>query len=510
MLSIRAATCSPCASKTEPSLAVVLAAVLPVLVACGGGTTAPSGDGTETAAPAVHAAYVLLASAPEDGSARPLARVIVDGASAVCPDLTGASTVPTTPRRNPDPDHFPVTACEAFVPFDETFTVAGTDRRLPAAGRSPTHLVVFGDSGCKSEDCASGPATPFDELAGAAAGTAPDLVLHTGDFNYRGTSGFRTDPPIYDAGDDAPDKPPCAKPTCQLCSAYASQNASGSEHPDTWTNWKLDLFDPAAKLMAAAPWIVTRGNHELCSRAGLGYFYFLDPSASVEAGGGGQLSCPSQDGDGPTIEHILLPEPYTVELDNLRVSVLDSANSCDEYAPEETVARYTEQLGALLASVPSGKPTWLLTHRPIWGAVNGADYFPSKTLQVALARAVDGLAEKALPADLDLVVAGHMHLFFSATFPEGGDEARPPQLVIGNSGVALETIPEPGSFDTTIDGEKALALSYSQHGYLDIPELGADGAWRGSVVEPTAGKTWAECDTANLPAASLCRPTSDD
>lgn len=484
--------------------------VLMVFLGCGGTATPPDDDGPGTVNATVHAAYVLLTASPEDGSARPLARVIVDGASAACPDLAGASTVTTTPRRNPDPANFPVTACEAFIPFDEAFTVAGTDRRLPAAGRSPVHLVVFGDSGCKSEDCQTGPATPFDKLAAAAARSAPDLVLHTGDFNYRGTSGFRTDPPIYDAGDDAPDEPPCAKPTCQLCSAYASQNASGSEHPDTWKDWMLDLFDPAAELMAAAPWIVTRGNHELCSRAGLGYFFFLDPSATAEAGGGGQLSCPPQDGEGPAIEHILLPEPYSVELDNLRVSVLDSANSCDEYAPEETVTRYTEQLGDVLASVPEGKPTWLLTHRPIWGAVNGADYFPSKTLQVALARAVDGLAEKKLPANLKLVVAGHMHLFLSATFPEGGAAARPPQLVIGNSGVALEEIPEPGSFDTTIDGEKALALSYSQHGYLDIPELGADGEWRGTVVEPYDGKTWAECDTANLPDASLCRPTADD
>ena len=29
---------------------------------------------------------------------------------------------------------------------------------------------------------------------------------------------------------------------------------------------------PAAELLATAPWVVARGNHELCSRAGLGWF----------------------------------------------------------------------------------------------------------------------------------------------------------------------------------------------------------------------------------------------
>ena len=44
--------------------------------------------------------------------------------------------------------------------------------------------------------------------------------------------------------------------------------------------------------LAAAPFLYARGNHELCSRAGPGWFYFLDASTKLD--GGTQLSCPPQ------------------------------------------------------------------------------------------------------------------------------------------------------------------------------------------------------------------------
>jgi len=46
---------------------------------------------------------------------------------------------------------------------------------------------------------------------------------------------------------------------------------AGSPHGDNWAVWQADLFDPAAPLLAAAPWVTVRGNHELClaRRSGL-------------------------------------------------------------------------------------------------------------------------------------------------------------------------------------------------------------------------------------------------
>src|SRR5580693_3599603 len=43
-----------------------------------------------------------------------------------------------------------------------------------------------------------------------------------------------------------------------------------------WDSWNADFFEPAVPLLAAAPWIMVRGNHEDCSRAGEGWFRFMD------------------------------------------------------------------------------------------------------------------------------------------------------------------------------------------------------------------------------------------
>ena len=40
--------------------------------------------------------------------------------------------------------------------------------------------------------------------------------------------------------------------------------------------WQADFFQPARRLLASAPWIVVRGNHESCNRAGQGWWRFLD------------------------------------------------------------------------------------------------------------------------------------------------------------------------------------------------------------------------------------------
>ncbi len=51
---------------------------------------------------------------------------------------------------------------------------------------------------------------------------------------------------------------------------------AGSPSGYGWAPWNADFFAPAAPLFAAAPWVMVRGNHEDCSRAGEGWFRFLD------------------------------------------------------------------------------------------------------------------------------------------------------------------------------------------------------------------------------------------
>jgi len=301
---------------------------------------------------------------------------------------------------------------------------------------------------------------------------------------------------VYDAGDNAPDDP-----NCQLDSPYVSQNAGYSEAPDTWENWWSDFFQPAAPLLAAAPWVFVRGNHELCSRGGPGWFYFLDPGAAERIGGRGELECPPQGDDQPlpppALPYLVFTPPYVLDLGTLRLAVIDSANACDGYAPQATTLRYSEQLAAVLAAARPGAPTWIATHRPFWGATDTAGDSIDLTLQQAWATARDDQPT----APIALVVAGHVHAFQSVTFPESV-LTRPPQLIVGDSGVTLDDEAPVGSFDAVIDGDQAELLGLQAFGFLRIPSLAADGTWSGSLLDPK-GAAIAACATDNLPA-SLC------
>ena len=46
---------------------------------------------------------------------------------------------------------------------------------------------------------------------------------------------------------------------------------------DSIVSWYYELFKPFKGLLEAAPWVMVRGNHEICSRAGLGFIFLLSP-----------------------------------------------------------------------------------------------------------------------------------------------------------------------------------------------------------------------------------------
>ena len=239
-------------------------------------------------------------------------------------------------------------------------------------------------------------------LAADGVAADPDLILHMGDYNYRGTSGHipfqDTTLSVYDAGDDA-----YTDPLCQLESPYYSQNASDSPVPDVWTNWRDDFFLPANDLLPKAPWIFARGNHELCSRAGPGWFYFLDPGSNLPGAAHPQGSCPPQGSlanpDTDVMSHLHFGAPYAVDLGTLRLLVLDSANACDGYAPEETTQIYTTQYEQLAAAVTAETTTWYMSHRPLWGV---AVYSDTSVVNVMLQTALKNTPAGALPSAVSL------------------------------------------------------------------------------------------------------------
>src|SRR5262249_29595616 len=156
------------------------------------------------------------------------------------------------------------------------------------------------------------------------------LVIHVGDYHYRETP-------------CPPSRPGCA----------------GSPHGDNWAVWQKDFFDPAAPLLAAAPWVLVRGNHELCSRGGHGWFRLLDPHGSTD-------------------QCVDTTPPYTLRLPPLHLLIFDSSDADDASVDARKVAVYREQFQVLLANVP--RHAWLLTHRPVWALAQGAGVKPGDTL----------------------------------------------------------------------------------------------------------------------------------
>ena len=184
---------------------------------------------------------------------------------------------------------------------------------------------------------------------------------------------------VFDTGDldDEDDEP-----RIPIGPAYWSQNMQGSPIPDNWANWRDDFFIPSSRLLVAAPWILNRGNHELCSRAGPGWFYLLDAASPLwgraigrtparrklpagwQAGAWPKQPAPFAGQRFPTEPK----PPMCLRLGSLNIIAFDSSDAGDAvlYALDHYVAQY-RSVAAMLAEDTT--PTWIVTHRPIWGVV---------------------------------------------------------------------------------------------------------------------------------------------
>ena len=465
-----------------------------------------------------------------------MARAVVERAT-TCPMLQRASGARQvmTPRRRPSQVAFgDVLVCETLYPFGEAAAVLIGDRRLElpmVTPATPRCVLVMGDSGCRGETerkpqpCGGDGFTrvwPFGVIAEEEKRSATDLIVHVGDYNYRNTPASMVLQPratgyarpisvkIYDTGDlddedDVPEEP--------LGPGYWSQNMQGSPVPDVWSAWRDDFFVPATRLMKTAPWLFVRGNHELCSRAGPGWFYLLDPASPLLGGDRRQEDCPVQTPAGwqpgawPAAQPfggqpfpIRITPPMRLKLGELEIISIDSSNAGDAYL--YNLDTYAEQYRRVAGILGERRPTWLVTHRPLWGVVKKikggrAPHEPygfiNVTEQVALAKAFpDGL-----PSNVTGVFSGHMHRFQAIGF--GG--RRPSQVIVGTAGIVQsQTHPVPPSPDDLqpirvpdLDGIDAAVVGLTDFGAMMI-DPGPAGAWSGVMISET-GRVLATCDS---------------
>jgi hypothetical protein len=358
-----------------------------------------------------------------DFEGRPAVRVVIEAGND-CPAMTHSNgSVALHLRTSTPPTGFEaVHVCEGLMPAGVEAPMVG-QLTLPVPTDAPARIVVIGDTGCRSkgrsiQNCNGtrpdlGPQWNYVGIAEAAAGHQPDLLIHVGDYHYR-------------------------EEDCQGACDPATVGF-------TWESWQADFFAQSVKLFAAAPWIHTRGNHEDCTRAIKGWFYLLDPRPYPTAplplifrDGSGNESCGGWDEaqTTPSMSSWIFTDPYAVTFADRQFIVMDTSYIHDDYlrAPEEvSVARYAGEFATVEAMANAVEvPTWLVTHRPFWAVASyGSQFRPmASATDTTLQAAIDRHGVAPFSAAIELLLAGHIHLFQAITF---ADE-RPSQLVFGNSG----------------------------------------------------------------------------
>ena len=385
--------------------------------------------------------------------ARQVLEVSDTGLPPACPaiQIKGVPNPPTqTQERGNRPENFKALVCEAVIPSGATSaSIGGVQLPLPKA--TITKIVLVGDTGCKGDASGRGmKVTPLDEpeeeeeaspsgkskqnclsrsdwplstIAKHAAAQQPDLVVHVGDYVY-----------VKEKG---------------------------------WTQWRYQFFEPARKLLLAAPWIFVRGNHETCGdRHGAAFFYLLDPRKDT--------SCASAD------DH---SAPYLAKAGGSQFVVMDSSGADCDFSPGEPdgckdkdyqseVTVWTGLFVKAKTLVGSGE-AFLLTHRPLWGIKPAKSSEPppqgycqanaGRTL-VAINSSMQAAYQKAGMTGIKMVLSGHIHNFQLVTYQKQNSGIDPlPQLVVGDSGVELSTPPPPIMSDCKVTAQNGfLALSTFQ------------------------------------------------
>lgn len=367
-------------------------------------------------------AYVVMG---EQGAA--IARVVTDAAT--CPALTAdsktwdmavralpATLAQRTTASKPEdskPSVFPLQVCEAALPAGvQAASVGG--QPLPVPRTAPRRIAVVGDSGCRLkkkdndfQECNDPQRFPFATVAAAAAAWQPDLVVHVGDYLYRENA--------------CPD---------------GNAGCAGSPWGYGWDAWNADLFQPAAPLLKAAPWVALRGNHESCTRAGQGWWRLLDPRPLLA---NRDCLAAANDSIGD------YSDPYAVPLGgDAQLLVLDTAaTTWKGFKPGTTgYEKYRDTYRKLEAL--SQQATWNigLMHHPILGIgaelkANG-EYDWHKG-DLGLQQSFGSVNPHLLPERVQTLLSGHVHLWQQLSFSSG----HPSQFVAGFSGSSEDTVPLP-------------------------------------------------------------------
>ena len=348
----------------------------------------------------------------------------------------------------------------------------------------------------------------FADIASSAASKNVDVVVYVGDYLYRQGAC-----PLFNKDSlDGKQKDCSAVNLPSFATADdivdgTTMNFIPGLYGDNWWGWWADFFYPAMELLKAAPLIPTRGNHEVCTRGGYGYFMFLYP-------GDIQDYCAEN------------TEPYAVSFESEQFLVMDDSiisplnEGVDHFKAgqcpgppasgyivpvqedrnddptdrniEDQIDTFTKHFETIEELSQSHSTNFYVGHRPIFGigCNNGTYVTLDWTLQ-------QSLGETTLNF-ISGIITGHMHWLEVLQFE---DDKLPPQMVVGHGGTQLirnyvnqSAMPflrlEVGKPEYNITGTVERGLTESNFGY-GIMERTAAGDYEvtfHNLVNSSGGK----------------------
>jgi Calcineurin-like phosphoesterase len=334
------------------------------------------------------------------------------------------------------PSRFTLRACEAPWPAGADSVQVG-DITLQAPDAEMRRIVVIGDTGCRLkaserdfQACNDPAGWPFPRVMARALALKPDLVIHVGDFHYR--------------------ESPCPS---GMTGCAASPWGYGDD------TWQADFFTPAKTLLAAAPWVFVRGNHEACARAGQGWLRYLDAAT-----GAARACAPA----GPGVNEGDFTAPFAVPLSSRsQLIVFDSSEVGSRTPPEGSPAwaRWRQQLNLVAELAGQRAQSLFLSHHP------SLAFSPSLSGRPGTARSgltpllQDAFGARLLPPGVQASLHGHLHIHQVMGFSTN----QPASLVIGNGGsaasgrihaaAALQAEPLPGARPETFQSHAEFGLT---------------------------------------------------
>ena len=336
-----------------------------------------------------------------------IARVLV-GRADECPTVEWGGKVEAMTLRAPGRAEAFGKLCEKKMPLGEALQVrvrmGGTVLLDQHVTRRPERIAVLGDTGCRityyaDQGCNDPRTWPFASIARSVADKQPELILHLGDYYYR--------------------EVPClaSNPDC-----------TPGPYGDREQTWRAEFFEPARPLIARAPWVFARGNHEDCQRGGYGWAYYF---------GEDSVACD------------VVHRAAFIRLNGLTVVNFDTAQTGNSYLIGD-MNKYWDglarTLGALRPATP-GAPILLMSHEPGYSVCIDK----KRALEPCPAPLVAGIAGVRSIGDAarrsgwrTILLSGHIHAFRTidvAPSSLGGPSVT--QVVVGTSGANQNDDPTP-------------------------------------------------------------------